>query len=429
MRGGVLSPYFVRYDSTNDRARLQDVTETLRKDKQLQELLDAGPLDVLTHSTGALVFRKWLFEYEDHRIPNIGNVVMLAPANFGSPLAQTGKSPWGRIYVTIMGPGHKRLADAGESGEGFLTALEPGSEVQWRLAETDLLPWKQDSLYRTESLYGASGIRLSIITGAKPYGGFRKLINRDGTDGTIVVAGANLDARKATITVAEEPAIHVQRSTSNPPFAIHSDLDHGSVLDLGKNDTLQNQVIGALSGSVPYEELRDKFAGFTRDQKQDIPGHKQLLFRLTDQHRVPTPECKLKFEVRERAAVRGRVIPGPEPQDGRERDKTKEVKKLFEKNRHVHKDSPHFVRYLVNTDDISRILADKYVLALRAMTDTGDKKIRYASNDRGIVLFEPERGETDDQIDLLRRDSTTLVDVRLERENSLASVIPPSAAD
>lgn len=54
-------------------------------------------VDVVVHSTGALVLRDWLTRHFDPASAPVKRFLMLAPANFGSPLAHKGRSFIGRV--------------------------------------------------------------------------------------------------------------------------------------------------------------------------------------------------------------------------------------------------------------------------------------------------------------------------------------------
>lgn len=62
----------------------------------------------VTHSMGGIVLRCYL---KDHAIPNIGRVVMLAPPNQGSELADRLIPTW--LYRTVNGPAGQQLGTAG----------------------------------------------------------------------------------------------------------------------------------------------------------------------------------------------------------------------------------------------------------------------------------------------------------------------------
>ena len=65
-------------------------------------------LHFVTHSMGGIILRCYL---QDHHVPNIGKVVMLAPPNGGSELAEFLKSSW--FYRTVNGPAGQQLGIAG----------------------------------------------------------------------------------------------------------------------------------------------------------------------------------------------------------------------------------------------------------------------------------------------------------------------------
>lgn len=68
----------------------------------------APRLHFVTHSLGGIMLRCHL---RDHPVPNLGRVVMLAPPNAGSELADHLKPNW--LYLTINGPAGQQLGTDG----------------------------------------------------------------------------------------------------------------------------------------------------------------------------------------------------------------------------------------------------------------------------------------------------------------------------
>lgn len=141
-------------------------------------------VDVVVHSTGALVLRDWLTRHFDPASAPVKRFLMLAPANFGSPLAHKGRSFIGRVLK-----GWNRFV--GQTGTQVLKGLELGSPYSWQLAERDL--------FGAEAWYGAGRLLATVLVGNVGYSGVEAIANEVGGDGTVRIATANLNACRLSL--------------------------------------------------------------------------------------------------------------------------------------------------------------------------------------------------------------------------------------
>ena len=235
----VTSIYLGDYISLADDVRVEDVAK--RMHAVLNERLEGGglkaPFDMIVHSTGGLIARQWLAEYYPAGGSPARRLIMLAPANHGSPLAAKGKSMVGRIA--------KGWNNWFETGAQMLNALELASPYQWSLVRRDLLARNEGA----DSPYGkASGKVLPfVITGTHPYAaGARKLVDENGGDGTVRVPAANMNTRGRTIDFArgsgrvEITDWHHRHDFQLIPFAVLPDRNHATVVDPTKSSAALN---------------------------------------------------------------------------------------------------------------------------------------------------------------------------------------------
>lgn len=170
-----------RYVSFHDEVKLEDISRAFTRALKDQHLEDKKFV-CITHSTGGPVVRDWWHRfYKDGRCP-MSHLIMLAPANFGSALAQLGKARVGRLKSWLEGI---------EPGQGVLDWLELGSAGSWNLnkewitgkgphiQETGPFPFVLTGQYIDRKLYD----HLNSYTGEM------------GSDGVVRVASANLEGR------------------------------------------------------------------------------------------------------------------------------------------------------------------------------------------------------------------------------------------
>ena len=225
------------YISMDDDVKIEDVAK--RMETVVTKKIAAGalsiPFDLIVHSTGGLVARHWIAEYyvEHGRACPVKRLVMLAPANFGSRLAAIGKSMLGRIF--------KGARNFFHTGTEMLNALELASPFQWDLAQRDL--FVPDGAETARAAYGTGRRQVMpfVIVGSHPYpSGVRRLVNEYGSDGTVRVPGANLNAHGLTVDFsadARDPEItHWARRHNDLefPFAVLPDRDHATITMPGK---------------------------------------------------------------------------------------------------------------------------------------------------------------------------------------------------
>src|SRR5207249_4929975 len=129
----VRSIWLGKYVSFRDEVRIEDIARGLESAvrMELKDLIDAGErFACITHSTGGPLARDWWNRFylgapgaKLARCP-MSHLIMLAPPNFGSALAQLGKSRLSRIKTWFQGV---------EPGTGVLNSLELGSGEAWAL--------------------------------------------------------------------------------------------------------------------------------------------------------------------------------------------------------------------------------------------------------------------------------------------------------
>ncbi len=185
-----------RYVSFHDEVRLPDISRAFQ-DAVERELGDAveqhGRFSCITHSTGGPVIRDWWRRYYQAQgraaACPMSHLIMLAPANFGSALAQLGKARVSRLKSWFEGV---------EPGQGVLDWLELGSREAWALNET----WIDSE----ESAIGARGIYPFVLTGQtidrKFYDNLNTYTGETGSDGVVRAAAANLNATRIRLRQA-----------------------------------------------------------------------------------------------------------------------------------------------------------------------------------------------------------------------------------
>lgn len=274
------------YPSTDDDIRIEDAA------RRLGEEIDARQADgrlgerfhLIVHSTGALVARRWLADRFPSGGSPVDNFLMLAPANFGSPLAHIGRSVLGRLKVG--------LTNAFQSGTEILHALELGSAFQQDLALCDRLSRDGES----SSPFDEAGTRPFVIVGALRVTG-TQILNETGWDGTVRIASANMDPQGMSIDFRGDPSKPElkpwsRRGPSETAFAVLPDRDHLSILDPGESEAEDSEVRARLETMI-LEALEVDSAGryreVTRRWKEDINEDTRWLASSS-------PEARARFE-------------------------------------------------------------------------------------------------------------------------------------
>jgi len=177
-----------KYVSFADEVRLEDLSRGFEAAirRELGKELDKGRrFACITHSTGGPAIRDWWNRFHPESSSEscpMSHLIMLAPANFGSALAQLGKSRVSRLKSWFQGV---------EPGQGVLDWLELGSPESWDL--------NYDWIHRgTNPVEGDAPVFPFVLTGQtidrKLYDNLNPYTGELGSDGVVRVPAANLNA-------------------------------------------------------------------------------------------------------------------------------------------------------------------------------------------------------------------------------------------
>lgn len=443
--GEPTSIYYADYQSREDSITFDDVADGLNVqlikggfiDQDGKPLVD---LNVIVHSTGGLVIRHWLSRYYMGPTPNLNDcpikkLVMLAPANFGSPLAQRGKSFLGELIK-----GRWKVGDLWEVGRILLNGLELGSEYQWDLAHRDLLTGCVP--------YSAGGIQLTILVGVQDYAGLKSLVNKPGTDGTVVIAGTSLDTLKLTLDCTKpadangsyQPYTWGQAKTAEEfAFGVLPGLDHGTIVsDCGKpaGGTVGPLLLRALGTADP-----DAFRAHAQDLDEVTrqtyaatgkPVFQQFIVHAVDESDNSIPDFTLEFYICSADRVEQGLVTSEDDLEPAERALSDIANQIITAEFHPYSQDPSFRRFLIDLPALRALLAKAasdqdgclggpVALSMRVYVPKVDEGITYdIGNLQNIVLVRTDqksKGPT-----FLYENTTTLLELRVRRDCSLIRV-------
>lgn len=412
------------YVSMDDDVRMVDIVRALsRAWRQTGLPVEDNSVDVIVHSTGGLVIRDWMHSewFARDKRPPVNNLVMLAPANFGSPLAHKGRSFYGRA---IKGFGSDNRF---ETGTHVLKALEMASPYSWQLAEHDRF---------ARNVFSSGGVRATVIIGNSGYEGISSIANENGSDGTVYLAAANLNCARLVIDFAarpERPKLgRLLTSQGDTGFLVIEGLNHSTVArKIGDEDlkslskkarerALQgaDELLGAIEQALEvntraeFSALCARFAAATEQvmdahsRKRDSykHGYQNSVFRVRDNEGFDVSDYVIEFyqdceDWKDKVAV------------AFNRDALQKV--------HAYQDNPSLRSFMINCTRMAGLIDkpdERLKISLSALPAIGvnNNVVGYRSfgnDDIGAVELSPAEIPP-----LFQRNRTVFVDIVLRRE-------------
>jgi hypothetical protein len=228
--------YLAKYVSFSDEVMVEDIARGMEAAVQAEivpKLAKGERFACITHSTGGPVVRAWIQLFHAARLDRcpLGHLVMLAPANHGSALAQLGKGKLARMKFFVGGV---------QPGVGVLNWLELGSEQGWQLNEA----WMGlDPV--------AAGLYPFVLTGQSIdrsfYDNLNSYTGEAGSDGVVRAAAANLNYGMLRLEQqAKGFKLSKRGQTVHTAFGVLPDLSHS-----GEDMGIMRSVKPADDGSHP----------------------------------------------------------------------------------------------------------------------------------------------------------------------------------
>ena len=282
------------YLSMEDEIRFDDLATAMNAAWDKHGLpRTPGSVDAIVHSTGGLVIRDWLQRnFKPDEAP-VKHLVMLAPANFGSPLAHKGRSFIARAWKGFVAK--RPEGEPFETGTQILKGLELASPYTWRLAE-------RDRFGDGGTMYEPGNVLCTVLVGNVGYTGIRAIANENGSDGTVRVSTANMECARVRAVFPANPSdrsvghdveYEMECSTGSTAFGVmdghnHSSitLSHCSSLESLKTSKLDDQLFDDIVSALMVKD--DDFGNWCsrlserNDKLLRITAHRQKRTRLLE---------------------------------------------------------------------------------------------------------------------------------------------------
>ena len=238
---------------------------------------------------------------------------MLAPANFGSPLAHKGRSLASRIWKGFLAK--KPKGAAFQTGTHILKGLELASPYTWNLAE-------RDRFGDGGMMYSPGNVLCTVLVGQNAGSASNAIANEDGWDGTVRVSTANMDcARMRAVFPADATdAVVVNEtevSSGMTAFGVLDHHDHGSIKlthtegkslakveQTHRDGSLFSDIVRALTVmDDEFEGWRDDLAERNREfleragrtRNPEKHGYQNTVVRIQDQFGVGIEDFLIEF--------------------------------------------------------------------------------------------------------------------------------------
>jgi len=276
--------YLGKYISFDDAITVDDIARAFEqaiRDEIGARLGAQERLACITHSTGGPVIRAWMDLYWKGRLAKcpLSHLVMLAPANHGSALAQLGKGRLGRIKSFVV--------DQAEPGERVLDWLELGSELSWKLNSS----WLDYDCV-------AAGHFPFVLTGQRIdrnlYDALNSYTDEEGSDGVVRVAAANLNygflrVRQSDKGLEKEHSARTRSSAFGVlPGRSHSGEDMGIIRSVAARNAASHPTAQwvlrclTVASAAAYGKLAKELEALTaKTQEDEAVDRAGRIFRRT----------------------------------------------------------------------------------------------------------------------------------------------------
>ncbi len=421
--------FYLDYSSMDDESTFRDFADKLDSDHRLR--LRGERVDVACHSTGSLVVRAWLALHAQRTIRRrlgdincpVDRLLCFAPANFGSDLAGLGQSFLGKFRTTFFNR-NSRPEYFLESGKAVLQGLEPASPFQWELSSYDL---HDSSTYFNPARPPNQRCYPFVLAAGEAYTGIEaKLIKQRamlGTDGTVRIAGTSLNSRGCSLDFRDNETKLVwwdRTKYDDIPFAVCAGFNHGNIIDPGHGGfggphgpgTLAVEALKQVHDVDSYHKLAARYAEACETNYSAMPverrdAFQQFFFRVRDDVDQIVDDYYIDFYVVHRN--------GPAHEE-----LTVFFDEHFEAGVHRHSAEPSHRVFLMNCGrlhEFHRRLQEEDALLMVEITGSSPLPDVYYKTSR-FVAFDPKADVAAGEPVLLKPNTTTLVDVILNRRQS-----------
>ncbi|MGI3130615.1 esterase/lipase family protein [Halopseudomonas pachastrellae] len=394
------------YISLDDQVTFADLVAALDRawdDRGLPR--SPRSVDAIVHSTGGLVIRDWLRRFSASDRP-VHRLLMLAPANFGSPLAHTGRSVIGRAVKGWKGT---RLF---ETGAQILKGLELASSYSWELAERDL--------FNPDSPLGDGSLLCTVLVGNTGYSGIAAVANKPGSDGTVRVSTANLQAARMLVDFSQAAGTAPQIDYQEAPaqglaFAVVDGEDHGSITAKGRG-TRESVTWSLICGALMVPD--SGFAAWRARLEQHTASVSAAASKRPGDHFSAYQNTVIRVLDNQGAAVTDYVIEFYFNNDRTRRDRrlTQGVQEQVISSVHVYSQAKHYRSLLINCDRLYALYErpdDRLYMSITACPELASNKVgyrTYGDDDIGALMLDANQAR-----DLFRPHRSLLITLCLKR--------------